>query len=237
MKFSIQMFLLILFSSNSCQNKTCKNKNPKFDRITINGCERGKKEAIQDIDLDDLGYYFFGDPSPRYNTWMRTIKKEFLLKTKGGGGIFFEEGKCYNDVMRNNIKKKFGVNAFERINEKVDSLYHVGLGDRHAEFIGGQKELIKFLYCEINESFLSDKENNYLIIAQLNINNIGIPRVDTLRLHNIPKSEYSNYKKETKRIISLMPSWNPAIVNKATIESKFILPIKFTNQAKMENCL
>ena len=109
MEIITQVLLLLLTVSIGSPKTAYGQAGSSADIVDIQeNCERGEEEARQDMINGDLGYYFFGDPNPRFNTWMRTIIKEYGLVVKGGGGILFVEGTCYNDVMRKNIEEKYG---------------------------------------------------------------------------------------------------------------------------------
>jgi len=235
-----QILFLLLTSTVSCQNvkntDSVSSKKSVSSTSQIDNCEKGKLNAIKDFENDQLGYYFFGHPNPKFNTWVRTIKEEYDLTTKGGGDIIFEEGECYNEIIETKLKAKYGEHVFERINQKVDSLYKIGLGDRNAEFKGGQDELLKHIYCNIKEGLLKEESQKMTIIAQLIINEKGKTKIDTLRLRNISENETSIYKSEVKELIDKMPNWIPAIQNKEKIKNSYIIPIRFSKQAKLKNC-
>jgi len=199
-------------------------------------CEKGKLDAIKDFENGQLGYYFFGHPNPEFNTWVRTIKEEYDITTKGGGDIIFEEGECYNEIMETKLKAKYGEHVFERINQKVDSLYEIGLGDRNAEYTGGQGALLKHIYCNLKDDLFKEENQKLIIIAQLIINEQGKTIIDTLRLRNISEEEILIYKSEVNKLIDRMPKWIPAIQNKKEIKNKYTIPIKFSKQEKLKNC-
>lgn len=138
--------------------------------------------------------------------------------------------------MKIKLKAKYGELAFERINQKVDSLYAIGLGDKNAEFIGGQDALLKHIYCNLKDDLFKDENQKSLIIAQLIINEQGKTKIDTLRLRNISQDETTIYKSEVNKLIDNMQNWIPAIENKTEIENRYTIPIRFSKQVKMKNC-
>lgn len=240
MKIATQILFLLLSTAISCQNANSANVEKSNSNLDLssqpNNCEKGKLDAIKDIENDQLGYHFFGYPNPRFNTWVRTIKEEYNLTTKGGGDIIYEEGECYNETMEIKLKAKYGEHVYERINQKVDSLYEIGLGDRNAEYTGGQDALLKHIYCNLKDDLLKEENQKLIIIAQLIINEQGKTKIDTLRLRNISEEEILIYKSEVKKLIDRMPNWIPAIQNKEEIKNKYTIPIKFSKQEKLKNC-
>lgn len=240
MNITTQILLLLLSSTISCQTlKSPDVKSVNKQQIIskqIDYCEKGKLDAVNDIENDQLGYHFFGIPSPRFNTWVRIIKEEYNLSTKGGGDIIYEEGECYNEIMKIKLKAKYGELAFERINQKVDSLYAIGLGDRNAEYNGCQDDLLKHIYCNVQDELLKDENQKSLVIVQLIINEQGKAKIDTMTLRNISEDETSIYEREVSQLIDSMQNWIPAIENKKEIENRYTIPIRFSKQAKVKNC-
>lgn len=75
------------------------------------------------------------------------MSEEYNLQIKGGGDVITRKEECYNELMEIKIQEKFGMDAFERISNKVDSLYKIGEGDRDSEFVGGDSSFMKYIYC------------------------------------------------------------------------------------------
>lgn len=240
MNITTQILFLLLTTTVSCQNvkksDSLNSKNTVNTTSQSDNCKKGKLDAIKDFENGQLGYYFFGHPNPEFNTWVRIIKEEYNITTKGGGDIIFEEGECYNDIMEIKLKAKYGEHVFDRINQKVDSLYEIGLGDRNAEYTGGEDALLKHIYCNLKDDLLKEENQKLIIIAQLIINEQGKTKIDTLSLRNISEEEIPIYKSEVNKLIDKMPNWIPAIQNKEEIENRYTIPIKFSKQEKLKNC-
>ena len=109
-------------------------------------CQEGKVEAQHDIDNGELGYYFYGLPNPRFNTFVRVASKEFNLRIKGGGDIVDKAGECYNGLIEKEIERLYGKDAFKEIDLKVASMQTMGLIDRDAQFPEGEEKLNQYIY-------------------------------------------------------------------------------------------
>jgi len=246
MKNSLNLILLVLFSllgyneSTSQHASEIENYEENIETINIdNECEKGKRAAEKDSENDDLGLYLENvRPGLRFNTWRRLIQEEYHLKIKGD--LSYKAGKCYQQIMNSKIKEKFGEDVFERITHQLDSLYAIGLGDRNPEFKGGEKELLKYIYCNISDDLLSENSEEIpIIIFQISIDKEGKVINQGIKHKNkFAKKANEHYEKKANEIINNMPDWIPAIENKQAIFFKaFNLPIKFGQAMKNSNCV
>jgi len=242
---SMIRFLMLVSISILCFEETYSQKRVNSENNKENlerheaksGCERGKSDAEQDFMNDDLGYYFYGLPNPRFNTWMRLIREAYDLKVKGGGCIIEEEGACYNQVMREKLKEKFGNYAFERIERKVDSLYQIGLGDKEAKFGVGDSELLKYIYCNLEDHLLSsDKMEVPIVVIQISISEEGKVDNQQILFRNKFAEQDGRYENKAIELIKSMPDWVPAIENRKKVRSGYNIPIRFAKEMKNKNC-
>lgn len=244
MKYKLSLTIIILSSLIGCNESKSQNgkgSEQEMGKIEIknieNDCEIGKEEAEIDFHKNDLGLYFYGLPNPRFNTWVRLMKQEYSLKVKGGSDIIDKKGDCYNQVMRKRIKEKFGENAFERIETKLDSLYNLGLGDKEPEFVGGEPELTKYIYCNIEDELLSDNENVPIVVIQILIRESGEVENKGIVFQNKFAKQSEKYEQRAVQIIEQMPNWIPAIENEKKVDfGVYRIPIKFEKERKKENC-
>lgn len=235
------LLLLILFFLFGCkESKSLQDNTPKKkqNRQMDERCKKGEQEAKNDLENNDWGLYFYGRTGPRYNTWLRLIRKEYQLKVKGGGDISSKEGDCYNRIMIKKIKEKYGADAFEKITTKVDSLYAIDLGDRTAKYKGGEKALLKYIYCNIPDDVLV--ENNEAIpriIFQVSIDKDGhVINKGIIRKNKFAETN-ERYTKVAIEIINKMPKWIPAIENEKNIAvHSYYIPFKFEKKLKDKNC-
>jgi len=113
------------------------------------------------------------------------------------------------------------------------------LGDKNPEFKGGEKELLKYIYCNIPDDLLSENgEDIPIIIAQISFDETGKVINQGIKHKNkFTKKANERYDKKTAEIINNMPDWIPAIENKQAIFFKtFYLPIKFEQEIKDSTC-
>jgi hypothetical protein len=240
-KACLVMALVILFygcnNANAPQYLTPLINSISFEEVgdTI-ACRRGIEDAVKDYQAGELGLYFYGLPHPEFNTWIRLMQEEYDLKVKGGGDISEPEGKCYNKLMYELIELKFGKNAFERIDTKLDSLYKLDLGDRDVRFKGGEEGLIQYIYCNISDTLLKEDSVAPLVVVSLFIDEQGkIEESEILFRKNIEQNE-ALYDEAVKQLVENMPNWLPSVQNKVAVKQKFTVPIRFSRKIKKSNC-
>lgn len=243
MKSNLNLILLMLFSffgyneSISQHNNTFENKQENMETNLPIECEKGKRKAEKDYQNDDWGLYLENaQQGPRFNTWVRLIREAYNLNIKRN--LSYKEGNCYNQIMIEKIKAKFGEDIFETITNQLDSLYEIGLGDRNAAFKGGEKELLKYIYCNIDDNLLSENSDEIpRIIVQISIDEKGKVMNEGIRHKNKFAKTNDSYEAETNEIINNMPDWIPAIENKKTVPFKaYNLPIIFGKKMKNKDC-
>ena len=235
------MIMAILFygcnNTNAPQNLSQIIDSISFEEVgdTI-ACRKGIEDAVKDYQAGELGLYFYGLPNPEFNTWVRLMIEEYGLKLKGGGDIVEPEGKCYNKVMYELIEQKYGKNAFERIDTKLDSLYKLGLGDRDVKYKGGDEGLMKYIYCNLSDSLLEEDNEAPLVVVSLVIDEQGkIEESEILFRRNVEQDE-ALYDEEVEQLVEKMPPWIPAIQNTTAIKQRYTVPIKFSRKSKKNNC-
>jgi hypothetical protein len=243
MENRLNWFILLLLSVFSCQKIQKSKQFEEQQRIVIsqntedgNECEKGKEEAMNDFQKDDFGLYFYGLPNPRFNNWVRLMREEYKLKVRGGGDIIDVEGDCYNKIMNQKIKEKFGKNAFKRIEEKLDSLYEIGLGDRNAEFQGGEEEFLKYIYCNLKDDLFHKEDDIPLIAVKIIIDESGMVQEIEVKLRKYIAEDDTKFEANVIGVLKNMPKWIPAIKNKSPIKYGFIMPIRFDKKMKEKNC-
>ena len=196
-------------------------------------CEMAKAAAAE----DDLGLYFTGSYNPRFNTRIRLLKEVYGVEARTGPLQSLDELDCYNEVMYQKILDKYGQDAFERIESMLDSLYQIDEGDRTALFVGGEDELLKYIYCDIDDQLLSHKVKKApLILLRFTIDQDGSLAEKTIvRKYNLPENEQP-YVTIALRKMEEMPKWKPAIIDARPTEVDYHLPIKFNKMTKVKAC-
>ncbi len=243
MNRSLTIILLLLticgFTEATAQHiiQTETNNKNQGKIKTSPQCKKGIKAAKKDDKKGDWGFYFYGNYSPRYTTWVRVAQEELQLKIKGGGDISSQEGDCYNRIMRAKIKEKFGEDAFKKINRKVDSLYAIGLGDRPAKYKGEKKEFLAYIYCNLPDELLSENNNTPTILLQFSIDKAGKVINKGIVNENQFAETTPHHAAIANKIVNNMPDWDPAIENqKAIFFETYTLPIKFAKTMKEKYC-
>lgn len=238
---NLQYLFFLIFLIFTCHINEVQSQGWSFsyrtNHIQIDqACQRGREAAINDFVLDQNGFYFFGLPNPRFNTWKRMIQKHLRLTSKGGGCILHQEGICYNDFMRILLKGKYGISIFEEINARVDSLYNVGLGDRLSFFKNGFEDINGYLYCNIDQPYFSIKDTASRCILKAIIDQEGIISLDTLYFKNTPNHLRYSLDKKIKELICKMPTWSPTIEEMNQVSIAWNIPILFTERERRKWC-
>lgn len=210
------LIYILILSLLNCQN------SPQ-SQSSDTECEKGVQAAKEDIQAKKLGLYFFGLPTPRFNTRVRLLTETYGIRNKGGGDIITQEGKCYNEVMKLQIEKKFGESFFRALDEKVDSLYSKNLGDREASFPGGRHAIDSILACNLNFFNVKGSDNTKpLVYVQFLVGSDGAVKDVGIR-----KGFNAKFDNEALRVIGMMKGWIPAIENAKPVDSRVILQVRF----------
>jgi periplasmic protein TonB len=100
-----------------------------------------------------------------------------------------------------------------------NDIIFISVVDKWPEYIGGQKEMYKFIYDNINEGVATKKGmvNLKFVIEK----NGSIGDVEILR------SLCPTCDEEAKRVIKLMPKWIPGQVNYRNARCYYHMPINF----------
>jgi len=196
----------------------------------IDECQIGTDSAKADYSKGIFRTYIFGLTSSF--TFGKLLKDEYGIDAIYWGDIVDERFDCYSIFMDEKIKEKFGNDIFDKVAKKSQQLDSLGKGDRQSEFPGGETELMKFIYCNLDLTKANYPENKKgKVYLQFAIDTIGRP-VDI----KVMTSSNEDYSKEAIRIINLMPIWITATQNGKPIKEKWNLPILFDNDWKEKHC-
>jgi len=96
------------------------------------------------------------------------------------------------------------------------------------EYKGGMDALYKFIQRELKyPEFEKEKEIEGNVYVQFVVEKDGsITQVEILR--TVSGSKF--FDKEVKRVISMMPKWNPAKIEKREVRAYMTLPFRFKLQ-------
>ena len=193
-------------------------------------CQSGIDSANVDFSNGILRTYIFGLTNSF--TYGKLLKSEYGIDAIYADDIVVEKWDCYSMFMNEKIKEKFGNDIFEKVAKKSQQLDFAGKGDRQSEFPGGEKELMKFVYCNLDltkANYLESKKSK--VYLQFEIDTTGQP-IDI----KVMKSPFEDYNNEAIRLINLMPKWKTATQNGKPINEKWNLPIVFDNEWKEKYC-
>jgi hypothetical protein len=102
--------------------------------------------------------------------------------------------------------------------------------EENPQFPGGEKELMKFIYCNLNLDSLKIEDSKAVIMSFI-IDNNG--QVLDIKVNRGISETLDN---EAIRIVSLMPNWIPGKKNGKPVKSSYNLPIFFNKEKKEGNC-
>ncbi|OFY67764.1 MAG: hypothetical protein A3H98_12300 [Bacteroidetes bacterium RIFCSPLOWO2_02_FULL_36_8] len=205
-----------------------------FFSIRVNAqtkeCIDGMDNANADFQKGIYKIYISGLQSS--TTFGQILKEEYGIDAIYSGCLFDEKLDCYSKFMHTKIKEKFGQDIFEKITKKAELVDICGGCDKQAVFSGGEKELMKFIYCNLDLKKANYSENNTgVIFLSFVIDTTGV--VTGIK---IIKGLIPPYDKEVIRVAGLIPKWTPAIKNEKSIIQQKILQIKFDSKTKEIHC-
>jgi len=193
-------------------------------------CQIGTDSAKADYSKGILRTYIFGLTNSF--TFGKLLKVEYGIDAVYWGDVVDEKWDCYSKFMDDKIKAKFGNDIFDKVAKKSQQLDSLGKGDRQSVFPGGEIELMKFVYCNIDLA-----KANYLqyqkgrVYLQFTIDTTGRP-ID-IKVMKTPNEDYAT---EAIRLINQMPNWTTATQNGKAIQQKWNLPIVFDDNWKRKHC-
>jgi hypothetical protein len=216
----MRQFLFILAINFFCNNLFAQEDE----------CQSGTDSAKVDFSKGILRTYIFGLSNSF--TYGKLLKDEYGIDAIYWGDIVDERCDCYSKFMDEKIKEKFGNDIFYKVAKKSQQLDSAGKGDRQSEFPGGEMELMKFVYCNLDLSKANYSKNEEgKVNLQFEIDTTGLPI--NIKVMKSPNTEYSE---EAIRIINLMPNWITATQNGKPIKEKWNLPILFDSAWKEKYC-
>ncbi|HVA98572.1 MAG TPA: hypothetical protein VNG53_06725 [Bacteroidia bacterium] len=165
---------------------------------------------------------------PAVNTYFYVLKKYYNINWR-----FISDSidyyNCYDSVMTELLKTKFGINFLDRANLITDSLTKSANWIKDAEFTGGQKALFKFLSTNLNSDSISvdSVKTKHVIFVTFEIDTVG-------KVNNFQIWKGINKKIDNKviEVLKRFPNWEPPyLFGKPTIQS-WSLPININYKFK-----
>lgn len=193
-------------------------------------CQSGIDSAKVDISKGEYKIYIFGHPNSY--TFGRILEEEYGIAAIYWGSIVEEKWRCYSNYMRERIKERYGEDFFESVVKRSQLQDSLGKGDRNASFPGGEVELMKFVYCNLDlerANYTDDDKGK--VALQFTIDTLG--NVTDIV---VGRSWNQDYSLEAIRVVSMMPNWITATFNGKSIKQIWTLPIIFDKKFKEEHC-
>ncbi|WP_055436637.1 hypothetical protein [Lacinutrix algicola] len=234
MKYCI--LILFLFFTVSLQSQIS-DKKFKFYSDSLNFAQ-AKKKANEDLKKGIYRAYLFRQGKGYSKTFQKILEKDFgiivllfqsCLKNNEPSFIDY-----YNNISIPIIMEKFGDNIFEKTRLKAEKLDKLGKGERNSNYPNGHRELMKFIYCQLDNEILKkhkSKKDYPTPTVTLYISKEG-------KAYN-QKIEFckdENVIKEIKRIVKLIPTFEYATKNGKPVESVTYFPIHFHKKWKIKTC-
>ncbi len=193
-------------------------------------CQSGTDTAKADFSNGILRTYLFG--LTHSFTFGKILKDDYGIDVIYWGCIVDEKWDCYSKYMDERIKEKYGKDIFEKVAKKSWQLDSLGMGDRQSTFPGGERELMKFVYCTLDlekAKYSDDKKGR--VNLQFSIDTDG--KVTDIK---VVKGLNADYNSEAIRIMSLMPKWTSETQNGKAVKKTWYLPIVFDNDWRQKHC-
>jgi len=226
-KYYIQILLLFFVINLQSQNSTI-----SFDSLS---CERAKFLVQNDLEKGIYRAYLRRKGEGYSKTFEKILKEDFgieaLLFQSCSKEYFID---CYNEISIPLIQTKFGEDIFEKARLKAKELDDSGRGERNAKYPNGKKELIKFIYCQLDLELLKkykSKKNYPIPTVTLYISKEG-----KVYDQKIEFCQDERIIKEIKRIVQLLPTFQNATKGGKPAEATRCLPIHFHRKWKRKNC-
>lgn len=222
------LFLIMIYSSVYTQSYFYKgislNKNELLNEIyqdILDGneagqsdCEMGVNKAIEDNSTGKYNYYYFGYPTPDYTAYLWVLKNLYQVNTLQGGETENIEKQCYNAVMGESLRARYGAGFWTNVAQKADSINNIGMTEN---------EIWNFIACNLKMIPSSEKSTTPLVMIRCVTDEFG-----NLKESSVYKSWQSEFDAEALRVIRSIPKWQP-------IAKAVVIPVVFDEKNKI-NC-
>ncbi len=199
----------------------CKIINGKVESLNItekSDCE--KASILAQKDFEDSNYAFHSlEFLPVENTYTHVLDKYYNIKWYFTDSLDYYD--CYDSIMIINLRAKYGSDFLDKAKVMVDSLEQTKNWRKDASFPGGQEELFKFIYSNLNVEQIALDAEKTKVFVQIEIDSTG-------RVFN-PQIMRGINKRIDNRVIEVMrkmPNWEPAYLYGKRIRQYFTIPIK-----------
>ncbi len=204
MRSEILIFLLILYSGSSFAQTDCQKAS-----------ERAK------LDYTNSNFAFHSEELlPVENTYFYVLAKNYKINWYFTDSLKYYN--CYDSVMIELLKVKYGIEFLKRARIITDSLDNSKNWRKDAQYRGGNIELLKFISSHLNsDSFIVDTvKTKTRLFVQLEIDTIG-------KVHNPKVMRGINREIDRKVIdvLKILPDWEPAYLYGKPTRQSCVMPI------------
>ncbi len=205
----------------------CKVVNGKIEYLVVTkktDCEIASILAQKDFEESNYSFHslaFF----PTENAYLHVLGKYFNI-----GWCFTDSMdyyNCYDSVMIDNLKVKYGSDFLDRAKSLADSLEQTENWISNAEYKGGQEKMLKYIMtrltidtADINKDVIKTK-----LYVELEIDSTG--KVINPRIR---RGINEIIDRKVLNIIRTMPDWKPAYLYGKPIWQSYTFPIKIDCQ-------
>ncbi|WP_066631329.1 energy transducer TonB [Labilibacter marinus] len=203
----------------------CNIVNGKVENLNIHEMEDCEKAStIAELDFFESKYSFHSVAFyPTENSYLHVLKKYYNIDWYFTDSTAFYE--CYDSVMIFNLNKKYGIDFLDEAKSIADSLENTDNWNSHAEYIGGQQELMKFILERLNINSIDSENTRTKLLVQVMIMHNG-----TVENPIIRKGISPSIDKKVLEIVSQMPKWKPAYLYGEPVKQLYLIPIHLNFQ-------
>jgi hypothetical protein len=119
----ITYLLIVLMTFSGCQKHKDNTKTIKIhSRDTIWARNEFDHDRFEQLQLISYGL----PPDDKYDYYVTIMETEYNIGLKFSTGCVIDNGiEYYNDLMKKEIEKKYGIDFFKKVHLKVDSIYKI----------------------------------------------------------------------------------------------------------------
>lgn len=177
-------------------------------------CDTGVEKALQDASIGAYQYYYFGYPTADFTAYLWVLKNIYAIKTTQGGEVENPENQCYNAIMGEKLREKFGGSFWTDVAQKADSINNMGMSE---------KEIWTFIACNLKVPPLMAGISSPIVMIKCVTDDLG-----NLKESSILKSWEEDLDNEALRVVRMLPKWQP-------IAKTVVIPVVFDWNNK-KNC-
>ena len=180
-------------------------------------CQKANECAKMDFKKSDFSFHSV-EMLPVENTYFYVLKKYYNINWYFTDSLDYYA--CYDSVMIDLLKVKYGADFLKRAQAKADSLENTENWRKDAEFPGGQIEMLKFISTRLLNTDLINDDIKTKRYVEIEIDSTGEVTNVLIR-----RGINEKFDKEVISIINQMPKWKPAYLYGKPIRQKYVFPI------------